>query len=253
MSDRDGHFLIRVAGDSLSMPRISEQIPYQQTYAELLRRRIEVLGLHRSVNLYNRSRGGATVGKLLEDFKCDSFAFGNPGGDLFIIQSGIVDCAPRPISRVLRRGVGMLPGRAKTRAIRFLHDHRAALLKHGKVFRETPPEKFEKIYASWLGQACGEFRWVYAVNIAPTNPYIEERSPGFGASVRQYNSIISSVCQAEPKRNVRLINVHDEIMNAPNGVSQFINRRDGHHITREGHQLYADLIFTNLLADFALV
>lgn len=245
-------FLIRVVGDSLSMPRATEGIAYRQTYAELVRERVQALNRYRSVDLYNRSRGGARIETLWEDFKIDSFAFGGNGGELLVIQSGVVDCAPRPVSRVIRKGIGLLPSGLKTRAIKFLHDNRAALLSKGFVFRETPPQKFAELYATWIAQACAEFKWVYAINVAPTNDLIEGRSPGFGASVRQYNSIIAQVCGASGKSNVRVIDVHQAVLQSAGGVSRYINAKDGHHLTAEGHRLYCDLIFSQMPRDFGL-
>jgi acyl-CoA thioesterase I len=252
MNDAAREFLLRVNGDSLGMPRASEHISYRQTYAEMLCRRIEAMGTFHRVVLYNRSRGGIAIDRLLEDFQADSFYFGDRGGDLLIIQVGVVDCAPRPVSGLMRKGIGMLPTAAKERAIRFLHDHRAALLRRGMVFRKTSPTTFAKAYAAWVRQATHEFKWVYAINIPPTNAHIEERSPGFGASVREYNSIILDVCRTARNPNVRVIDVHNKILNSPEGVSRYINDRDGHHITINGHQLYSELIFSHVLADFDL-
>jgi GDSL-like lipase/acylhydrolase family protein len=250
MSDPEDDFLIRLNGDSLSMPRAAERISYRQTYAELLCRRIEALGIRRRVVLYNRSRGGITIDAMLRDFREDSFFFGKRGGELLIIQAGVVDCAPRPLSRLMRKGVGMLPAGAKARAIRLLHDHRAALLKRGMVFRQTSPERFAEAYAAWIGQACEEFRWVYAINIAPTNLATEARSPGFGESVLRYNAIIADACRDARRPNVRVIDVHNAILHAPDGVNRHINDRDGHHLTAEGHRLYCDLVFSHIPSDF---
>jgi hypothetical protein len=243
--------LIRVDGDSLSMPRATEEILFRDTYPELLRMRIETSWPNRRVCLYNRSRGGATIRTLLEDFRTDSFFFGKTGGDLLIIQAGVVDCAPRPVLPLLRRGIGLLPPRPKARAIRFLHDNRAAILRRGFGSRATRPRPFGIRYAEWLAQAREEFTWVYALNIAPTNPYIEERSPGFGASVAAYNALIDQAC-ASAGPNVRVIDVHRAISREPDGVSRYINARDGHHITVAGHQLYCNLIMEHLPEDFHL-
>jgi hypothetical protein len=100
--------LIRMYGDSLSMPRIRAGIPYTHSYGELFRSRLEEFLPGIRVDLYNRSVGGASIARLKETFEIDDTYFG-PGEDILIIQAGIVDCAPRSISGRARRLVGRCP------------------------------------------------------------------------------------------------------------------------------------------------
>jgi lysophospholipase L1-like esterase len=243
--------LVRVYGDSLGMPRATAGIDYRDTYAERLKEEIEKRTPGRRVSMYNRSRGGAAISTLFADFKTDSFFFGQHGGTLLILQAGVVDCAPRPISPFLRRGVGMLPTAPRQRVVKLLHDHRASILRKGIAWRETKPRVFATAYAEWLSVATAAFEWVYVMNIAPTIPAIEKRSPGFGDSVTYYNGIIEQVVRANGAGNVRLVDVHSAIQR-DNGASRFINQQDGHHITADGHKLYADLVAATLARDNVL-
>jgi hypothetical protein len=244
--------LIRLYGDSLSMPRSTEGIHYLETFAERFRAQIEDTTPGCRVSIYNRSRGGVAISTLLEDFRKDSFFFGMPGGSVMILQAGIVDCAPRPLPPLIRRGVAMLPPRAKSRVIEFLHEHRAGILRRGFGWRATSLRTFADVYSEWLSVACRTFELVYAVNIAPTNAATEARSPGFGRSVIQYNSLIKRACQTAESNNVRLIDVHAAILGDERGINKFINANDGHHITAAGHRLYADLLVATLRRDGAL-
>jgi acyl-CoA thioesterase I len=252
LEGKQRNVLIRIYGDSLGMPRSSERIGYLDTFGERLREQIEQGAPSSRVSVYNRSRGGAPISTLFEDFKTDSFFFGTPGGTVLIIQAGVVDCAPRPLSRFLRRGVALLPPSPQARVIGFLHDHRAAILRKGIAWRATSPRDFAAVYSEWLQVACRTFEWVYAVNIAPTNPAIETRSPGFGDSVVYYNSIIERACRTVGADNVRLVDVHTAILESDDGVRRYINVNDGHHITTEGHRLYTELLTNMLREDRAL-
>src|SRR4051812_21359935 len=93
--DRD-RLPVVVYGDSLGMPRASDGISYDRTYAELLRETCEDLIPGMQVDLYNRSRSAGTVVSLCDAYREDMIYFGRPGGVL-IVQCGVCDCAPRPV------------------------------------------------------------------------------------------------------------------------------------------------------------
>jgi len=90
--------LIRLYGDSLSMPRIVDGIRYIDSFPELLRQGLSELHPGADVLLYNRSMGGAPIGELQQQWENNTFYFG-PGGHLLVVQVGVVDCAPRPLSK----------------------------------------------------------------------------------------------------------------------------------------------------------
>ena len=54
-------FLIRVYGDSLSLPRVSERVAYYQTYPEMLAAAWRQSLPDAEVHLYNRSFSGASA------------------------------------------------------------------------------------------------------------------------------------------------------------------------------------------------
>lgn len=238
------HVILRVYGDSLSMPRASKGIAYYQTYPELISDWYRSNSSDIKLSLYNRSRGGTTIDKLYRIYQHDSGYFGNIENDILIIQSGIVDCAPRPISKTMRRYVGKIPVQAiKTKVIKYLHEHRADLQRmRSQPCRFTDPMKFKVTYRSWLNQAINEFPRVYLVNIAPTIDSISEHSPGLRSSIEIYNEIIKEVVESFPSDRAILIDVFGSIRRDADQICKYIASDDGHHITFEGYQLYADLI-----------
>src|SRR5262249_18582347 len=142
------------------------------------------------VHLYNRSRGGASIARLIEDYQMDAAYFGQQSNDFLIIQCGVVDCAPRPLPTTLRALVSRLPKHLRSKVIRFLHDNRAFFVSKGPTWRVARPSSFMKAYQYWLERAVKECDRIYCVNIAPTTDEIESRSPGFSESIELYNRLI---------------------------------------------------------------
>lgn len=233
---------IHVYGDSLSLPRAVERMHAADTYPELVRRALEAARPDSRVELHNRSRGGAPIGDLYRLFSEDEAYFEAGPDALLVIQCGVVDCAPRPVSPRLRAGIGRLPVPLRWLVVKCLHFLRPFLLTAGLRWSATEPEPFEATLTRWLLRANKRFGTIYVINIAPTVPAIEAHSPGLAQSIVSYNASIARCIAAIPPRTVRLIDVHQAISQEPGGIERYINPRDGHHITADGHRFYAKLI-----------
>lgn len=239
--------LLRVYGDSLSMPRHEDGITYRETYAEIVRRELaDFLG--RPVDLYNRSIGGSTLPQLMQLWESDTRYFG-AAEECIIVQAGIVDCAPRPLGPRLRFLVGQLPTFIKRRIIKFLHDNRARILRSGLGSRFTSPQVFAKTYQKWLHLMSERHQPVFIINIAPTTPDIEAHSPGLTKSIQYYNQMIDDIVRDLAHPKIALIDAYQQVVDR--GVSEYICPNDGHHITWKGHQLYAELIMTQARKHFS--
>jgi hypothetical protein len=234
-------FLIRVYGDSLSLPRVAESVAYHQTYPELLAERWRIAFPDAQVHLYNSSFSGASAPALYQTMRSDAFYFGKPGGDILVVQCGIVDCAPRPLPVWLRALVSRLPNVLRERVVRFLHNHRADLLKLGLSWTVTNRQDFVANMKQCLALAA-DFDRTYVINIAPTNPEMEAHSPGLSASISDYNRLIEEAVTNANISRMALIDVHDAILKQPQGVNECISKVDGHHLTPAGHRLYARMI-----------
>ena len=234
--------LVRVYGDSLSLPRVSEGVAAGATYPELFCRELRRRRPERDVILFNRARGAGTVTTLVADYLRDAGYFGNPGADRLVIQCGICDCAPRPLPPAMRGLVARLPGRLRQGVVGLLHEHRPRLVSFGPVWRETRPSSFHRTYAYWLGLAVRECVRVYAVNIAPVTDSLEAHSPGLRASIALYNRLIGEAVDALGSKSLVLLDAHAAISARPRGIEACINANDGHHLTAEGHRLYSELV-----------
>jgi lysophospholipase L1-like esterase len=70
---------------------------------------------------------------------------------------------------------------------------------------------------------------------------MELHSPGLTNSILLYNEIIGTAAR-DAGKTVQFVDVHSAILAEADGLRRYMNLTDGHHITREGHSLYARLI-----------
>ena len=235
--------LIRVYGDSLTCPRIDLGIPYFDIYQELLADRCRIEWPNATVYVTTRSRPDAPITELYEEaYIRDSIYFGKMSTDVLIIHCGICDCAPRPIPRWVRNLIGGFPQKILNLIIGIIHNSRARILRAGFLWRLTKPDVFRVTYIDWLRKAAQDCRLVYAINIAPTTHSNEMHSPGLSSSISLFDHFISDAVKFVAAKNIFLIDAHREIISKTNGVMTYIDQADGHHLTREGHILYSNLL-----------
>jgi hypothetical protein len=236
---------IFVYSDSLGLPRARENIDCSMTYPELIRQWYESNRTDKKVYLYNRSVGGGKIHELHYNFQNDCVYFGNFYQRILILHCGIVDCAPRPIPECFRVQLSKLPGKILNPIVNFLHNNRAKILGMGFMWRATPPKRFGLLYKRWLLLALNHFTRVYVFNILPTNTYVENHSPGLSKSIEIYNKIIAEQIKSIDSKNLFFFDVNKRVTNSPAERDSIINRKDGHHITSEGHELFARLVTDN--------
>jgi hypothetical protein len=197
----------------------------------------------------NRSQGGSSLKDLYERFLSDYTYFDDSNQKILIIQSGIVDCAPRPIPDWLRFIVSKIPSILRKPIIQKIHDHRADLLRKGFRWRTTSPRDFYKIYENWLRFAMNRFTQVYVFSILPTNEQTEAHSPGYGKSVTVYNSLIQRAIQRVGSKNIHFLDVHQELDGNLDRMGTILNPKDGHHITPAGHDLFLTALIKQVSAE----
>jgi hypothetical protein len=127
---------------------------------------------------------------------------------------------------------------------KLLHTYRPNILQSGFSWRHIMPKEFKATLVKWLTIAREDFNRIYVLNIAPTNEAIEAHSPGLTSSIKLFNKLIFKSVQSVATEHIYLVDVHEAIRSSAPGMTTFINDRDGHHITLEGHKLYARLIET---------
>jgi len=185
-------------------------------------------------NLLVRGGGGLTVKRIREIVEQDS---GYLGGDdqalnIAVLQFGIVDCAPRPITYVLSPFLRSLPV-VGPKILASLIKHRRGL-QNLCSYNATSKGRFKKEYAAIIYICNSVHIRTLAVGM-PIPPFsIEHRSPGFRRSAAIYNELI---------RDVIPESFCDIEQHMTESLREFLLLSDGHHLTEEGHRFYAETLF----------
>ncbi|MBC3936348.1 hypothetical protein H8K47_13330 [Undibacterium sp. CY7W] len=169
---------VLILTDSLAFPRREpEVVTYEQTWVALLKRRFP------DVDFVHCGRGGATIGDL---FKHSAYYHGTIKPALVLVQSGIVDCAPRALSVIEQQVLQRLP--IVGSLILALVRRNAAMLRRWRKMSytslasyEASVQAFEHLFAN-----------VHWVGILPVDAEYESRVQGIGAAVDRYNAVLRS-------------------------------------------------------------
>jgi len=244
---KDNQLHIRFYADSLGLPR-GEEILNDQRYISLLCNHWKEK-TNSELFLLDRARGNHKIREILKWLNEDIRYFGNKA-EFIILQVGIVDCAPRPIPNYLRNIISRLPRVLRSFAINFLHNNRARIQNFGIKYYYTSTEDFKELYSQFVESASKCAKKVFLVNIAPTNKKTENKSPGLSESIVKYNDIIKEIVGNHKGENVYYVDIYSEIKKH-NNIDKYITIEDGHHITIEGHELYAkEILKLDQEADF---
>ncbi len=193
--------------DSLSLPRRYEggTVLWEDIYFNKLRKQFP------GAEFILMAMGGATIEQLY--LSLNYYKETNP--DVVILQSGIVDCAPRALGQLEQQIV------IKLRIFRLVHPFTKFLRKHRNL-TYTKPKQFEatllKIKNSFPGKPF------ISIGILPGCEAYDKKVPGISKKIELYNSILS-------KHSLYIDN------------SNF--SRDGiigdhHHMNEKGHQQIFD-------------
>jgi lysophospholipase L1-like esterase len=231
------HLNLFFYSDSLAFRRPEQAEDTSFTYPFLLKDMLESTGLVR-VNVLLRGMGGADMPHICRMVERDAgyFRFSSEQGNIAVVQVGVVDCAPRPFTFRLKPILNRLPFIGPWIAS-VLFRHRARLQRISS-YQITPRPRFARDLRRVL-QLLKEMR-IHAVLVGiPLPPdAIELRSPGFQRAALEYNQLMKDCASAEycdVEAAVRIAGRAGCLM------------QDGHHLTENGHRLYAEALFEKLM------
>jgi hypothetical protein len=231
---------ISLYGDSLSLPREGIVLNGERHIIRLqdhLRERYDY-----GVDVLDRGEGAVTITNLKSRIAHDNRYY-REAGFFSLIQSGIVDCAPRPVTDSMRERIGKLPSFIRKRIIRYLHNHRTHLISR-RFFVRTSLKDFRSHYLDSV-KMLGEFHeHVFCVNICPALAEFEKIAPGISIQINRYNQVIEEASGLLSTRS-HLINVHKMISQSTNGYD-YILQEDHHHITSLTHEWIANQILQKI-------
>lgn len=202
--------------DSLALPRkIPEVTYYEDTYPYLLRNDFEV---------FQFSKGGARIVDLLEQV----FYYQQYKPDCVIIQSGIVDCAPRAFSWNEEL---FMQSNICGKAIRKL----LSLTITTKKLRNFRQKSWTDIVL--YERCCKKFKDlfpnipVYAISIVPASDEYERKVPGINNKINRYNDMLRKAFGG-------VISLHD--------IPFTYIMSDGHHLNKLGHKYVYERIMEQI-------
>lgn len=198
--------------DSLGLPRTSpEKVEYEGTWCFLLSERYDV-------NQF--SYGGGTVEELLS--QVSYFKMYSP--DIVIVQSGIVDCAPRALTKCENH----IWNKYKfTRAIlRMCSPWLIRMLrKRGKTY--TSIEAFRSSVRIFNKEFGDKLFWI---GIVPSSADYEKKVPGITKNIVNYNKVL-------------LEELGQNMIDLSNMPKDYI-MSDFHHLNEKGHKYISERILT---------
>ena len=225
-----------IYSDSLAFRRIGQSQDLSFTYPFKLKELVEMnLGIR--TNLLVRGGGGVDIKQIGETVRRDTGYFGGDDQalNIAILQFGIVDCAPRPITYVLSPLLRNLPV-VGPKLLAILVKHRRGL-QNLCSYNITSKGRFKKEYASIIYTCHSVQIGTLAVGMPLPPLSIEHRSPGFRRSASIYNDLI---------RDVIPESFCDIEQHMTESLRESLLLSDGHHLTEEGHRFYAEKLFEQL-------
>jgi hypothetical protein len=194
---------ILVLTDSLSLPRnySTGTVKWEDIYVSLLRK------AYPDQEFIHVGIGAATI----KDLHSQLNYYQNINPNIVILQTGIVDCAPRALGVLEQQIVFRL------RLFRLFKPFTKILRRLRKISYTNPDE-----FVNTLTRIKERFPGVtvYSLGILPACSEYENKVPGISKNIHYYNELLSA--------NTEFINVSD--------ISYDFITEDHHHLNEKGHQ-----------------
>lgn len=234
---------IVVIGDSLCLPRITENevVSWEHTWPFLLEKQLK-LQEPNNVELINCGKRKRTVDSLVSFDFTEHIVFKEP--DLLIIQIGIVDGAPRIISKKERRLFNnrFFPRLVRNRIIKNRKKKKKIILRRNSLAKVYTKPKSFKTYLEEFKNKLDRHNYllknVIFIPIVANFDHMESVSPGYKHNIDIYNKILSNFS----KRTNALI--LEELQLELCKADLFC--KDGYHLNKDGHQFLTQSLINKL-------
>lgn len=155
----------------------------------------------------------------------------NSNADIYVIQVGIVDFYPRPLTQKYTLSQTIF-AKLLRRIIRLKRSFVIKYIYNTPWSSETDVRNaIEIIYNKYKTK----FIWI---NAAPINEYQERETPGAMQSIKMFNQVLSEIIKTHP--DSKELNIFDFLIKEKNN-KLFLHPLDS-HLNIEGNKLYADEI-----------
>jgi hypothetical protein len=152
--------------------------------------------------------------------------------DLYVLQGGIVDCYPRPLSQKNTISQSFLPKVIR----RVVRTNRSFFIKNIRNRPWSSKQEVENALVAAFEKL--KDKKVLFVNIAPVNSFQNKQTPNANKNIDDYNLIIKNICKKHPL--VTLVDVNEQLKNSKE-MESFMHNSDS-HLNIKGNILYADMI-----------
>lgn len=230
--NNDNFKIITIVGDSLSMVRPDCGMALKDLFPYKLQIK---LGKDYYVIVRNR-RANDTETQCMQQHFNDDILYND--SRYLVIHLGIVDCAPRLISRkeyLVFRLLGI--NYEDNFYIRFKSKHRRFFTKHFPLQRVSK-ERFKSNFLKLIDlvETQTAIKKVFIINIADTNETNKLRSFNLGENIQEYNEILENIVKGSKGLSV-LIDIYNE-----SKKDKEILLEDGMHLSLKGHDFLANAL-----------
>ncbi|TLS66739.1 SGNH/GDSL hydrolase family protein [Mariprofundus erugo] len=216
---------IVLLGDSLGMPRPSENVFYENTYPYLLARKVSGCDV---ISRFSRARD--TRLQSSEQQICDDILWLQP--DMLVMHLGIVDCAPRLFKPIERRIISIVPPFMRNGVIHFFSKNRSFFTKHRNIVYVEKDEFARNVWrVCRAAQQTGSKVIILGIIMPPVS--VLNRSYGFDDNVNEYNKILFN---ASKEFQFEFADVNKIISNDSDLCD------DGIHLNKYGNELLASYL-----------
>jgi lysophospholipase L1-like esterase len=202
--------------DSLGLPRPKPEIvEYNDTW-------VKKISIYYDVWQY--SSGGATIIDLYSQI--EYYKMFNP--DIVLIQSGIVDCAPRALTKFESQFLNHFTLSKKITS-KMLTKRRLENMRKRRKCTYTSLENFEEVVKLFKNEFKNKLFWI---GIMPASDNYETIVPGIKKNIELFNNVIKK-------------NLFDNYLPVADFTNQYL-MSDNIHLSKEGHSLLFERISSKL-------
>jgi hypothetical protein len=207
---------ILVLGDSLTLPRVKNEIYLNDIWPSLIERN--------GIRVFNRGRGGSTTVDVLNEANHINYYYSSYENkktfNLCIIQVGIVDCTPRIFSRRIFRFLEKF-GIHNTRLIKNVLRNQKYYRKFGRPW--VPIDNFKSNIENIRKKLDNICEKIIFLEIMPPCKHLINNIGDYSLQVGEYNEILS---QGKKDRFINLYSYEN---------LDLLVLDDGHHLSKLGH------------------
>jgi len=233
---------IVIIADSLALPRPPEAglVHYEETYPVLLQRLLGQPSEGIEFLVAERGKRFRTMADCVRDWT-EVVAYRNPR--IVVVQTGIVDCAPRVFSQTERQFIERIRPRLLQRLVLAVVARcRPFLVRLRKNRVYEPLDGFAEACRNVIERARNDgIADLFFLNILTPTAELDARSPGYISNQRAYNDALTKACAGT---HAQVLDIDGAFRQAGGTAALTV---DGMHPNASGHRMIAIILRNAIL------